>query len=133
MVCQGYKAPDVIDPRLLDPKFALEEVDADPQENSGDRVTSLKKLLTVKKNRSGYATEGQQFNECDLMDYLQSQDPHKYLSTMNRFKLDEPAMTAIKDLKPPKDLKLIVEDLKVAGRKEFSDLLKLRYKYDIAI
>lgn len=42
-------------------------------------------------------------------------------------------MTAIKDLKPPKDLKLIVEDLKVAGRKEFSDLLKLRYKYDIAI
>jgi len=133
MVCQGYKAPDVIDPRLLDPKFALEEVDADPQENSGDRVTSLKKLLTVKKNRSGYATEGQQFNECDLMDYLQSQDPHEYLSTMNRFKLDEPAMTAIKDLKPPKDLKLIVEDLKVAGRKEFSDLLKLRYKYDIAI
>lgn len=96
-------------------------------------MTSLKKLLTVKKNRSGYATEGQQFNECDLMDYLQSQDPHEYLSTMNRFRLDEPAMTAIKDLKPPKDLKLIVEDLKVAGRKEFSDLLKLRYKYDIAI
>lgn len=27
MVCQGFKAPDNIDPRLLDPKFALEEVE----------------------------------------------------------------------------------------------------------
>ena len=25
MVCQGYKAPDVIDPKFLDPKFALAE------------------------------------------------------------------------------------------------------------
>lgn len=24
VVCQGYKAPDSIDPKLLDPKFALE-------------------------------------------------------------------------------------------------------------
>lgn len=30
MVCQGYKAPDSIDPRLLDPKYALEEVADDP-------------------------------------------------------------------------------------------------------
>lgn len=71
MVCQGYKAPDVIDPRLLDPKFALEEVDEDPQANNSEKVTSLKKLLTEKKNRSGYA-DGvlQLFNECDLMDFL---------------------------------------------------------------
>jgi len=35
MICQGYKAPDVIDPRLLDPKFALEEVDEDDNNTSG--------------------------------------------------------------------------------------------------
>lgn len=29
MVCQGYKAPDFIDPKLLDPKFALEDVNID--------------------------------------------------------------------------------------------------------
>ena len=53
MVCQGYKAPDIIDPKLLDPKFALEEVEEDNQ-GSTDKITSLKKLLMVKRNRSGY-------------------------------------------------------------------------------
>jgi hypothetical protein len=37
----------------------------------------------------------------------------------------------IKDLKPPKDLKFICEDLKTCGRREFSELLKLRYKYNV--
>jgi len=27
LVCQGYKAPDTIDPKLLDPKYAFEEVE----------------------------------------------------------------------------------------------------------
>ena len=44
MVCQGYKAPDSIDPRLLDPKFALEDVDQ-VDEGTGEKITSLKKLL----------------------------------------------------------------------------------------
>lgn len=38
-------------------------------------------------------------------------------------------MELIKDLKPPKELKLICDDIKLCGRKEFSDLLKLKYKY----
>jgi len=29
LVCQGYKAPDTIDPKLLDPKYAFEEVEND--------------------------------------------------------------------------------------------------------
>lgn len=28
MVCQGYKAPEHIDPKLLDPKYAFEDIDA---------------------------------------------------------------------------------------------------------
>ena len=55
MVCSGYKAPDIIDPRLLDPKFALETVEEDTGKDEGNKVTSLKKLLTVKKkHRDGY-------------------------------------------------------------------------------
>lgn len=47
MVCQGYKAPDSIDPKLLDPKFALEDVEEDPAAiSSSDKLTSLKRLLT---------------------------------------------------------------------------------------
>jgi len=55
MVCQGYKAPDVIDPKLLDPKYALETVEEDQSKPGAmDKVTSLKKLLSTKVNRSGY-------------------------------------------------------------------------------
>lgn len=42
VVCLGYKAPDTIDPKLLDPKFAFEEVEELEEEK---KVTSLKKLL----------------------------------------------------------------------------------------
>ena len=54
MVCQGYKAPDSIDPKLLDPKYALEEVDEGGDGNANDKITSLKKLVTgwKKRNRS---------------------------------------------------------------------------------
>ena len=54
MVCQGYKAPDIIDPKLLDPKFALEQVEEETVNDGGQKITSLKKLLKTKKNRSGY-------------------------------------------------------------------------------
>ena len=53
MVCQGYKAPDIIDPKLLDPKFSLEQVEEETEE-VGNKITSLKKLLKEKKNKSGY-------------------------------------------------------------------------------
>ena len=54
MICQGYKAPDVIDPKLLDPKYALEQVEEEANTNTGDKATSLKKLLKTKRNRDGY-------------------------------------------------------------------------------
>lgn len=134
MVCQGYKAPDFIDPRLLDPKFALEEVQDDAHGTSTDKITSLKKLLTTKSkpNRSGYA-EGNMslYNECDLLDFLQSADPHEYLSTFNKFTLSAESLEAIKDIKYAKDLEGMCSDLKVCGRREFSELLKLRYKYNV--
>lgn len=39
----------------------------------------------------------------------------------------------IKDLKGPSDLEFIIQDLKVCGRREFQELLKLRYKYHVSI
>jgi AdoMet-dependent rRNA methyltransferase SPB1 len=75
MVCQGFKAPDVIDPKLLDPKFALEEVEAQDDGNT-EKITSLKKLLKEKRNRSGYAEDQKMHAECDLSEFLQSTEPH---------------------------------------------------------
>lgn len=85
MVCTGYKCPDKIDPRLLDPKYALEECEPEDDENT-DKITSLKKLLTTKRNRSGYADDAKQglFTECDIIDFLESTEPHEYLSGFNK-------------------------------------------------
>jgi AdoMet-dependent rRNA methyltransferase SPB1 len=105
MVCQGYKAPDIIDPRLLDPKFALEDVE-DDNTGSTEKITSLKKLLTNKVNREGYK-DGAELNvlhTVDISEFIQSQDPHEYLSTFHRINLDEQGMKMIADLKPPSDL-----------------------------
>jgi len=44
----------------LDPKFALEDVEED-NTGSTEKITSLKKLLTNKVNRGGYA-EGAEMN-----------------------------------------------------------------------
>lgn len=43
VVCQGFKSPDSIDPKFLDPKFAFEEIEEEQDTNK--QVTSLKKLL----------------------------------------------------------------------------------------
>lgn len=135
MVCQGYKAPDFIDPRLLDPKFALEQVEDGEGGNSTDKISSLKKLLTNKRNRSGYANEESMslYHECEFMEFLKSTDPHSYLSGFNKFKMTDEAREAIKDLKVPKDIEVICEDIKCCGRRELSELLKLRLRYVNAI
>lgn len=133
MVCQGFKAPDIIDPKLLDPKFALEQVEEE-MPDSNDKVTSLKKLLKNKKNRSGYDTETNiLYTETDLSEFMLSSDPHEYLSSFNKFRIDKDAEEMIKDLKVPSDLKEMCEDLKVCGRREFQELLKLRYKYQVTV
>ncbi len=101
MVCQGFKAPEIIDPRLLDPKFALEQVEDDNQGTSTDNITSLKRLLTFKRNRGGYEeTHGgpNLYAECDLMEFITSQNPHQYLSGFNKFRLSDEAKAAIEDM-----------------------------------
>lgn len=81
-MCQGYKQPDHIDPKFLDPKFALEEVE--DELDSAKQITSLKKLLETSRNRSGYADNLVVYQETDFYDFLECQDPYQYLSTYHK-------------------------------------------------
>ena len=91
MVCQGFKAPDFIDPKFLDPKYALADAEEGAEEiDSGVKITSLKKLLDVKKrNRGGYdvVRENLLYDESDMWDFLESQDPYEYLTKCNKVSL----------------------------------------------
>jgi hypothetical protein len=92
----------------------------DENPDSNDKVTSLKKLLKFKKNRSGYETETNiLYTETDLSEFLLSADPHEYLSSFNKFRIDKESEDMIKDLKAPSDLTEMCDDLKVCGRREF--------------
>ena len=83
IVCQGFKAPDTIDPKFLDPKFAFEEVEEEM--DSANQISSLKKLLETKRNRSGYGERtGLLYQETDLMEFLECSDPYQFLSTYNK-------------------------------------------------
>jgi len=69
MVCLGYKAPEYIDPKFLDPKYAFEDIDE--EQETTDKISSLKKLLDKKVNRKGYNREVL-YEELDLYDFLES-------------------------------------------------------------
>ena len=58
----------------------------DEVEDSAEKITSLKKLLNTKHNRDGFADDAKQslYTECDLVDFIQSADPHSYLSSFNK-------------------------------------------------
>ena len=132
MVCQGYKAPDTIDPKLLDPKFALEEVEEDLG-TSTDKITSLKKLLNTKKaHKEGYDKAINQttlFAECDFKEFLTSSDPHEYLGGYNKFTMSDETKQMLEGVKLPSDMDTICEDIRVCGRREYSELLRIRLKY----
>jgi AdoMet-dependent rRNA methyltransferase SPB1 len=92
MVCIGYKAPDYIDPKFLDPKYAFEDIETrkgglDGNEpNAENQVTSLKMLLAEKKpNRMGYETTAALINEkCDFSDFLESAEPFEFLTKFHQ-------------------------------------------------
>jgi len=92
MVCMGYKAPENIDPKFLDPKFAFEDIDTskggqDGNADQNKQVNSLKKLLQVKKpNRSGYDEDkvALLYEQCDIIDFLESADPFEFLSKFHK-------------------------------------------------
>jgi len=87
VVCQGYKAPDHIDPKFLDPKFAFEDIEGEDEEQ--EKITSLKKLVEEKKrNRSGYGDRSVLYQEVDLSDFMESSDPYNYLATFNKVSSD---------------------------------------------
>lgn len=88
-------------------------------------------MLTNKVNRDGYdkAKSFTLYAEITLSEFIKAADPHEYLSGYNKFNITPECRELLKNVKLPKDIDTMCEDLKICGRKEFSDLLKLRHRY----
>lgn len=118
VVCQGFLAPDRIDPRLLDAKYVFEELDLD-----GTKKTSL--LHPDKQKRikaEGYTEQDIALrNDLSASEFMQSDNGLAALQGIGSITIDDPRIA-----KHPKTTEEILEcckDIKVLGRKDIKGLL----------
>ena len=86
VICQGYKNPSYIDPKLLDPKYALKQID-DEDTMKNNTINSLKAMFERKKNRSGYNTDTL-FIVKTFKDFIECSNPFKFLFETNKIKIE---------------------------------------------
>ncbi|XP_075154669.1 pre-rRNA 2'-O-ribose RNA methyltransferase FTSJ3 [Haematobia irritans] len=118
VVCQGYLAPDRIDPRLLDPKYVFEELDLD-----GVKKGSL--LHPEKQKRikaEGYTEQDIALrNDLAATEFMKSENGLAALQGIGSITIDDERIT-----QHPKTTTEILEcckDIKVLGRKDIKGLL----------
>ena len=128
VICQGYKNPSYIDPKLLDPKYALKQID-DEDTMKNNTINSLKAMFERKKNRSGYNTDTL-FIVKTFKDFIECSNPFKFLFETNKIKIEtEDCKKYISVInKNPKDYELYFDDLQVLGKKEMEELIIWRNK-----
>lgn len=127
VVCQGFKAPKKLDPRLLDPKEVFEEVVA-------GKVNNEAKVFNPEKHtrkREGYE-EGDYllYKEMPLPEFIRNEEPINTLGTLNKLSEpphDDPEWKMLRKLKHcTPELRQCIKDLKVLGKKDFKLILKFR-------
>lgn len=118
VVCQGFLAPDKVDSKFFDPKFAFKEVEV--------QAKTVTELVTKKKPKAeGYA-EGDLtlYHRTSVTDFLRAANPVDFLSKASEISIDDeelaqhPATT--------EDIRACCQDIKVLGRKELRSLLNWR-------
>ncbi len=129
VVCRGFKAPNKIDPKFLDPRSVFAELSA-PTPNNEAKVFNPEKK---KRKREGYE-EGDyiQFKAAPASQFIQTTDPIAILGSLNELTFHQEgngniALAALERLPETTDeIRLCCKDLKVLGRKEFRMLLRWR-------
>ena len=131
VVCRGFKAPNKMDPKFLDPRSVFAEL-SDPTPNNEAKVFNPEKK---KRRREGYE-EGDytQFKEAPASEFIQTTDPIAMLGSLNKLSFEQNrngdiALTTLDRLpETTDDIRNCCKDLKTLGRKEFRTLLRWRLK-----
>ena len=129
VVCRGFKAPNRIDPKFLDPRSVFAEL-SEPTPNNDAKVFNPE---IKKRKRDGYE-EGNytQFKEAPASEFVETTDPIAMLGSLNKLSFERHgngyvALAALENLsETTSEIKNCCTDLKVLGRKEFRVLLKWR-------
>ncbi|KAJ7427285.1 pre-rRNA processing protein FTSJ3 [Willisornis vidua] len=120
VVCQGYQAPDKIDSKFFDPKYAFKEVEV--------QTKSVSELVSKKKPKAeGYADgDTTLYHRFTLMDFLKAPNPVDFLSKANEITLGNGELE--NHSSTTEELRQCCKDIRVLGRKELRALLNWRTK-----
>lgn len=141
VVCQGYLAPDKIDPRLLDSKYVFQQVDGNDDAN---KKTLALSTLFHKKDTQGRFREGYdeklgitQRVPITAIGFILSNDPVRVLSECSEIVFDENIVNATpEDIEKSKEIakhpsttteiRELCSDLKLLSKGDFKTLMKWR-------
>ncbi|NXV95430.1 SPB1 protein, partial [Calonectris borealis] len=120
VVCQGYQAPDKIDSKFFDPKYAFKEVEV--------QTKSVSELVSKKKPKAEGYTDGDTtlYHRFTLMDFLKAPNPVDFLSKANEITLGDGELE--NHSSTTEELRQCCKDIRVLGRKELRALLNWRTK-----
>ena len=122
VICQGFKAPDKLDPKFLDPKYVFQEVEADSTSVKGLKVQTGAK---PQRNRSGY-DEGLTtlHKEALVSDFIRQENFVDILNNANVINMNDAAI--VNHPLTTEEIKECCKDIKVLGRKDLKSLLAWR-------
>ncbi|KAG8140030.1 hypothetical protein E2320_002758 [Naja naja] len=120
VVCQGYLAPDKIDNKFFDPKFAFKEVEVEAK--------SVTELVTKKKPKAEGYEDGATilYNRCSLTDFLKASNPVDFLAKASEIVFDNEELEH--HSATSEEMRHCCQDIRVLGRKELRALLNWRTK-----
>lgn len=112
VVCQGYKAPDQIDPKFFDIKFVFSEV-----ESTSDTIRAVDLFKPPKRNRGGYP-EGDMtlYHVLAASQFVSSENFIELLAKSNRIDLDDERIAA--HPATTDEIKELLKDLKLLGKSD---------------
>lgn len=122
VVCQGFLAPDKVDPKFTDPKYVFKDVKDDPK-----MELNLIHPEKVKKRTEGYV-EGDYtlFHTLEATTYITSPNHLELLANASEIVIDSENIKKHKLTTP--EIVECCKDIKVLGKKEIRSLLTWRKK-----
>ena len=123
VVCQGFLAPDVIDPKLLNPEYVFQQLDP-----ARKTINVLHGKNKQKRNRGGYDESlGQILHVKEsVATFINAPDPVRILSEVNQLVFDEASEEYKTHPATNAEVVACCEDLRVLGKRDFRGLLKWR-------
>ncbi|XP_063531073.1 pre-rRNA 2'-O-ribose RNA methyltransferase FTSJ3 [Cydia strobilella] len=118
VVCQGYIAPDTIDPKFLDPKYVFEDLEIVKKQHTN--------LLHPEKQKKAKA-EGYKENDYTthhkvlVSQFMGKEDPLDLLQGCSQIVIDDKSIE--ENTKTTPEIKICCQDIKVLGRKDLKALL----------